>query len=426
MSRNRFEKGGVYLLTDRKGEAFEEEPAVYAGKHDSDMFHPSICAVCGDRLGGEGYHSFRLQGPDGLPMDMMIGEGCIRDRVEAVEADEQGGISEEDWQRVVAAFPNGGRWYGTFLHNCIAKPYIRDRKVAVGWGESVLGMPGVRFIMKTVDGLLDEGWALEAEKVVDSGRIDLLATHPERGTAVFDWKSDRAFGSCEAYVEQVKGYMAELNRMGMPSISGYILWITKEKKEYVPYDGHQTVIRNGRGGRNEATEKTRCTLRIDMNGGEGARKKNLTIETSDFRPEFASFYVPPCKPSKHNHEFDCFEAPPCREGDRPQYFSREDAEKGFHVSFVCSKKRRSFVLTAKWKIIRPFVCSLKVTQKTDWGDMSFFVSSLSKIDENGEDYVEFDVSEINGRLYRGILAHAMLADCEMPAGTKCEWLSEDL
>ena len=194
----------------------------------------------------------------------------------------------------------------------------------------------------------------------------------------------------------------------------------------MPYDGHQTVIRNGRGGRNEASTKTRCTLRIDMNGGEGVRRKNLTIETPDFRPEIATFYVKPSKPSKHNYEFDCFEAPPCREGDRPQYFSREDAEKGFHVSFVCSKKRRSFVLTAKWKIIRPFVCSLKVTQRTDWGDMSFLVSSFSKIDDNGEDYVEFDVSEINGRLYKGTIVHASLVDCVMPAGNRSEWSSEDL
>ncbi|MBO4348990.1 MAG: hypothetical protein J5812_05405 [Candidatus Methanomethylophilaceae archaeon] len=51
---------------------------------------------------------------------------------------------------------------------------------------------------------------------------------------------------------------------------------------------------------------------------------------------------------------------------------------------------------------------------------------MSRIDEAGNDYVDFDVSEINRRLGNAVLVHAKLVDTDMPVGTKDEWMSEDL
>ena len=313
----RFQIGRPYLLTDVKERVFDREPAVYVGRNDADMGRPSICAVCGEPLGAKGYASFLLMCPDGRGKDMIVGNGCLRDRIVTEEASTEGDTVMEAWERTVAEFPDCGRWYGTFLHNCIAKPYVRDRRVAEGWGEPVLALPGVRFIMDTVDGLCDEGWTLEAEKAVDSGRIDLLATHPDKGTVVFDWKSDKDFGGHDAYVEQVKKYMADLNRMGVPDISGCILWTDREEREPVPFDGPQVVAKK----KDVAESKTRCTLWIDMDGGEGMWRKRLTTETTDFRPEHATFHVPPCHPKKLFCEFSHFEAPSYKVGGSPQRFS---------------------------------------------------------------------------------------------------------
>lgn len=428
MSRERrFKFGRPYLLTDTKDRVFDREPAIYVGRRDSDMKRPTLCAVCGEPLGSKGYGSFFLMGPNGRGKDMMVGSGCLKDRIVEEDIPTTGTSFMDTWERTVAEFPSCGRWYGTFLHHCIAKPYVRDRKIAERWDESVLGLPGVRYIMEVVDELFDDGWSLDAEKVLECGRVDLLATHPEKGVLVFDWKSDKAFDSHEAYVEQVCGYMGELSETGMQNISGYIVWIMKEKKEHVLFRGPMGTVKDGGIPRKASSGPIQCKLAIDMDGGEGIRWKSRK-EHSRHRPfgDEVSFYIPKCRPSKRGYEFGSFEASPYREGERPQWFNMEDAEEGFYVSFICSDKRRSFSLAAKWKVVRPFECVLTVIQKTDWGDISSLVHSLSKIDDNGEDYVEFDVTEINRRLYRGILAHAALMDCELPSGTKSEWSSEDL
>lgn len=428
MSRsNRFQWGRPYLLTDTKERVFDGEPAIYVGRHDSDKERPTICAVCGEPLGSKGYGSFFLMGPNGRGKDMMVGNGCLRDRIDEEEIPVEGTTFKETWERTTIKFPNCGRWYGTFLHHCIAKPYVRDRMVAEGWDESILRLPGVKYIMRIVDELREEGWSLDAEKVLECGRVDLLATHPEKGTVVFDWKSDKAFDSHETYMEQVGRYMAELSEKGMENVTGYIVWITKEKKERVPYRSTSSSANEGRTHKASRSEPIRCSLSIDMDGGEGIKWKSRK-EHSHRRPygDEVSFYIPRCMPSRHGYEFAYYEASPYREGDLPQWFTMEDAEAGFYVNFICSDKRRSFSIKACWKRTRPFECFLEAIQKTGWGQSSFYVNCMSKIDEAGNDYVDFDVSEINRRLGNAVLVHAKLVDTDMPAVTKDEWMSEDL
>ena len=326
------------------------EVAVCVGKHDSDKERPTICAVCGEPLGASGYYSFCLRIPGGGFKDMMIGTGCIRDRIAEEELDIETGYSpKETLDLAMAEFPQSGRWYGTFLHHCIAKPYVRNKDNAERWDESILELPSVRYIMDTIDELRDKGWNLDAEKVLDCGSIDLLATHPEMGTLVFDWKSDLAFDNHAAYLQQVNRYMAELHAAGMRKISGYIIWIRDRRREYVPFEGAPDV---------EAVEprsyvpsqRIKCTLTIEMNGGSGIRRKTMT-EYSHHRTsgDAVFFYIPPCDPYRYGYEFDSFEASPCREGEHPQWFNGDDAREGLRLSFACSKKRHRFTLTAEWK-----------------------------------------------------------------------------
>ena len=119
MSRRRlFHFGTPYLLTDQKEKMFDKEPAICVGKKDSDMERPTLCAVCGEPLGATGYYSFFLMGPNGRGKDMMIGTGCVRDRIVSEELDIRGVSFMDTWNRVIAEFPKSGRWYGTFLHHC--------------------------------------------------------------------------------------------------------------------------------------------------------------------------------------------------------------------------------------------------------------------------------------------------------------------
>ena len=421
----RFQWGKPYLLTDMKEGVFDNEPAMFVGRKDSDMECPTMCAVCGQPLGAEGYDSFFFRSPNGRRKDMMIGKGCIRDRIMDREIDIEGDSFTDTWKRVVAEFPQSGRWYGTFLHHCIAKPYVRNRKVAEGWDESVLNLCGVRYIMETIDGLRDDGWDLDAEMRLDCGNVDLLATHPDRGTIVFDWKSDLSFENHEEYIDQVCRYMSELNMAGMRDITGYIVWITDRRLEQVTFKGDHIIVGDVASRSRTQSLPMKCTLTVDMDGGDGIRRKKMT-EYSHHRTygDEVSFYIPPFEPSKHGYDFMCFEAPPYREGQEPQRFDMMEVKDGIHVSFICSKKRRSFKMTGDWKRIRPFKCTLEVHQRID--GPYFFVGSMSEVDDEGNDYVEFDVSEINGRLNDRMMDHATLVDDGFPVGTKMEWESEEL
>ncbi len=428
MSRNRrFQFGKPYQLTDLKDGVFIDEPAIFVGKKDSDKERPTLCAVCGQPLGAEGYHSFFLMGLNGHGKDMMIGNGCIKDRIREKEIDIQGDSFMDTWNRVIAEFPKSGRWYGTFLHHCIAKPYVRNKKAAEKWDESIMKLPGVRYITKMIDDLRDEGWTLDAEKTLGCGNVDLLARHPEKGIIVFDWKSDLSFDNHAEYVEQVSRYMSEIGSTETQKITGYIIWVRDERREFVPYRETIKPIKQDKSHSSTPSSSIRCTLNIEMNGGQGIRRKKI-IGYSQHRPygEEVSFYIPPFEPWKYDHDFEYFEASPYREGDRMQPFNSSDAESGFRVNFICSKKRHSFDLTAYWKKTRPIRCLLGVYQGSTEFNPNFIIESLSQMDAERNEYAEFEVSEINNRLGTSAIAHATLIDDGTFVGTETEWLPEDL
>ncbi|WP_400227929.1 hypothetical protein [Methanomethylophilus alvi] len=351
MPKRRFDWGRPYLLTDLKEGVFRNELGVCVYKHDADKEHPNMCAVCGETLGSKDYYTFCLKIPGGGTKDMMIGTGCIRDRIRGEEADVEIGYSpKETLDLATTEFPQSGRWYGTFLHHCIAKPYVRNKENAENWDETILKLPGVRYIMDTIDELRDSGWKLDAEMVLDCGNVDLLATHPEKGTIVFDWKSDLSFDNHEAYIKQINRYMAELYTAGWQKISGYILWVRDRKREYVPFKDVSEITGEIKPRQYVPSQRIKCTLTVDMDGGEKICSKTIT-EYSHHRTygDEVFFYIPPCDPWKYGYVFDSFEASPYREEDRPQWFNASDAEEGLRLNFICSKKRHKFTLTARWK-----------------------------------------------------------------------------
>lgn len=351
MPKRRFDWGRPYLLTDLKEGVFRNELGVCVYKHDADKEHPNMCAVCGETLGSKDYYTFCLKIPGGGTKDMMIGTGCIRDRIRGEEADVEIGYSpKETLDLATTEFPQSGRWYGTFLHHCIAKPYVRNKENAENWDETILKLPGVRYIMDTIDELRDSGWKLDAEMVLDCGNVDLLATHPEKGTIVFDWKSDLSFDNHEAYIKQINRYMAELYTAGWQKISGYILWVRDRKREYVPFKDVSEITGEIKPRQYVPSQRIKCTLTVDMDGGEKICSKTIT-EYSHHRTygDEVFFYIPPCDPWKYGYVFDSFEASPYREEDRPQWFNASDAEEGLRLNFMCSKKRHKFTLTARWK-----------------------------------------------------------------------------
>ena len=351
MPKRRFDWGRPYLLTDLKEGVFRNELGVCVYKHDADKEHPNMCAVCGETLGAKDYYTFCLKIPGGGTKDMMIGTGCIRDRIGGEEADVEIGYSpKETLDLATTEFPQSGRWYGTFLHHCIAKPYVRNKENAENWDETILKLPGVRYIMDTIDELRDSGWKLDAEMVLDCGNVDLLATHPEKGTIVFDWKSDLSFDNHEAYIKQINRYMAELYTAGWQKISGYILWVRDRKREYVPFKDVSEITGEIKPRQYVPSQRIKCTLTVDMDGGEKICSKTIT-EYSHHRTygDEVFFYIPPCDPWKYGYVFDSFEASPYREEDRPQWFNASDAEEGLRLNFMCSKKRHKFTLTARWK-----------------------------------------------------------------------------
>ena len=351
MPKRRFDWGRPYLLTDLKEGVFRNELGVCVYKHDADKEHPNMCAVCGETLGSKDYYTFCLKIPGGGTKDMMIGTGCIRDRIRGEEADVEIGYSpKETLDLATTEFPQSGRWYGTFLHHCIAKPYVRNKENAENWDETILKLPGVRYIMDTIDELRDSGWKLDAEMVLDCGNVDLLATHPEKGTIVFDWKSDLSFDNHEAYIKQINRYMAELYTAGWQKISGYILWVRDRKREYVPFKDVSEITGEIKPRQYVPSQRIKCTLTVDMDGGEKICSKTIT-EYSHHRTygDEVFFYIPPCDPWRYGYVFDSFEASPYREEDRPQWFNTSDAEEGLRLNFMCSKKRHKFTLTARWK-----------------------------------------------------------------------------
>ena len=351
MPKRRFDWGRPYLLTDLKEGVFRNELGVCVYKHDADKEHPNMCAVCGETLGSKDYYTFCLKIPGGGTKDMLIGTGCIRDRIRGKEADVEIGYSpKETLDLATTEFPQSGRWYGTFLHHCIAKPYVRNKENAENWDETILKLPGVRYIMDTIDELRDSGWKLDAEMVLDCGNVDLLATHPEKGTIVFDWKSDLSFDNHEAYIKQINRYMAELYTAGWQKISGYILWVRDRKREYVPFKDVSEITGEIKPRQYVPSQRIKCTLTVDMDGGEKICSKTIT-EYSHHRTygDEVFFYIPPCDPWKYGYVFDSFEASPYREEDRPQWFNASDAEEGLRLNFMCSKKRHKFTLTARWK-----------------------------------------------------------------------------
>lgn len=425
MPRRRFDWGQAYLLTDRKELAFENEPAICVGKHDSDMKRPTICAVCGETLGAKDYYCFHMMGPAGRGYDMMIGGGCVRDRIKAVELDVESEYSpKETLNRIIADFPKSGRWYGTFLHHCIAKPYVRNKANAEKWDGSVLEMPGVRFIMGVIDNLRSEGWNLDAEMHLDCGNVDLLATHPERGTVVFDWKSDLCFANKEEYVRQINGYMAELHADGHRRISGYILWVRDGRKEYVPFTETEEATREIVTRTYVPSPRIKCTLGIYMDGGEDIGKKKMIEYTHHRRyGNEVFFYIPPFEPHRRGYEFVSFEASPYREGEHPQWFNSGDCEEGLRLTFMCTKKRHNFYLKAEWKRIRPFRCLLWVRMKNG---QFLQIDGGSVLGEDGRDYAEFDTAEINRCLPNGTAAVRAVLVNRGEDTVETSWKSEEL
>lgn len=428
MPRRLFNWGKPYLLTDLKERVFVDEPAVCVYKHDSDMKRPTMCAVCGEPLRSTGYYTFCMIDPSGYCRDMMIGGGCLRERISAKELNvEKGPSPKATLERIVVDFPQSGKWYGTFLHHCIAKPYVRNKANAEEWDESILKLPGVRYIMSVIDNLRDEGWKLDAEMHLECGNVDLLAVHPNKGTMVLDWKSDQCFDSKEAYFDQVNRYMAELHANGFPMISGYILWIKGERREYVPFRNIPNVPVEMKPCDYVPTPRIKCTLNIDMDGGEDIGRKRIS-EYSHHRTygDEVSFFIRPFEPERYGYEFVSFEAPPYREGERPQCFNGNDLEEGLRLGFICSKKRHTFAIKAEWRRMRPFECTLALFR----GNMRSYradhlLHCKSKIDEDGNDYAEFEVSQINRCLNREYITHAKLFHEENFEG-KDEWREEEL
>lgn len=422
MGNERFQWGTAYFLTDVKESVFVDEPAVYVGKKDSDMKHPTICAVCGEPLGAKGYATFCFKGPERC-IDMMIGNGCIKERIkeEMIEICETSPY--KTIKRIAEDFPQTGRWYGTFLHHHIAKPYVRNKDVSEKWNDSIVNLPGVRYIMDIIDELRNDGWNLDAEMRLDCGNIDLLATYPERGTIVFDWKSDLCYDNHQEYIEQIERYMSELSEAGWNNISGYILWIREKKKEYVKFTGNQRTDKSNAVHLNHSSY--RCKLAIQMNNGEEIRNKTSESHHRIYGDE-VSFHIPPCEPSRNGYEFCCFEASPYREGEHEQLFNMEDAMKGFWINFICSKKRHSFNLTATWKKIRPYPCRIEIIKMVNNRTTHVgFIDVMSKIDENDKDYVDLKISRIYN-LLDGLTLEKMALIDETTNENKMEWESEEL
>ena len=424
MSDRRFQWGTAYFLTDVKEGVFVDEPAVCVGKKDSDMGHPTICAVCGEPLGAKGYTTFCFKGPK-YNIDMMIGNGCIKERIKEKEIDICNKSPYDTLKTIVTDFPQTGRWYGTFLHHNIAKPYVKNKKNAEKWDESTLNLPGVKYIMDVIDNLRDNGWNLDAEMRLDCGNVDLLATRPE-GTIVFDWKSDLCFDNHETYIEQVEKYMSELNNNGWNNISGYILWIREEKEEYVRFSGNNThAVKNNRSG--NSSPSIRCTLKIEMNGGDGIKKKTISSESYHrVYGDEVSFYIPSYNLSRHGYDFSYFEATPYREGEHEQFFDENTTSQGFRVNFLCSNKRRTFTLTAFWKKIRPYGCTIILKRKDDNKRLPLnFINVMSSIDEENKDYIDLEISKINDEFKGSIIKHISLID-EDTGTTRIDWDSDKI
>lgn len=427
MVRNRrFNWGHVYLLTDLKDGVFVDEPAVCVGKKDCDENCPNMCAVCGQPLKSTNYSSFCMRGIDGHFLDVMIGSGCIKERIREKETDIYDRSPYGALIMAMGEFPTTGRWYGTFLHHCIAKPYVRNKKIIDCWDNSILKLPGVRYIIDTIDNLRDAGWSLDAEMRLDCGNIDLLAMHPDKGTIVYDWKSDLCFDNVEAYRNQINQYMFELNKAGYGKISGYILWIRDKRKEEVPFTGIQ-LESNCLDTRSKTHSfPIKCTLTIEMNGGTGIRKKKMT-EYSHHRiyGDQVGFYIPLADLYKPGYELAYFEASPYRDGEREQLIADYEIEDGFWINFICSKKRHSFNLAVYWKKKRPYLCLvvLKKIVKDQCSTLAVF-QSMSKINEEKKDYVELDVSEINHKLENSKITHAIFID--ESGSVKMEWGPKEL
>ncbi len=427
MSRKRlYDWGEPYLLTDLKEGVFQKEPAVCVGKHNSDMMRPTICAVCGEPLGSKGYYSFFLLGPNGNGKDMMIGRGCLKDRIKSEKIDILHDRNPRNTlDKIVTKFPTSGRWYGTFLHHCIAKPYVRNEKVAENWDESILRLPGVRYIMEIIDKLRNEGWELDAEMLLENGRVDLLATHPEKGAIVYDWKTDQSFDSHDAYVAQVNGYLSELYKAGMQKIMGYIVWILSKQLEPVLLKDTPLIEGKYKPVQYVPSPVMACSLTVDMDGGEGIDRKKWREESHRrLYGDEVFFFIPPCDPYKQGYEFSHFEASPYREGEHAQAFNWSDLEDGLRLRFICSKKRRSFFLKAYWAKKRPFTCTLNVTQVKATPRV-FTITSQSKM-EDGVDFAEFDVSKISEKLHGESLIRATLIESGSFRNSKTEWGPEDL
>lgn len=351
--------------------------------------------MCGQPIGAEGYHTFYLGLPDGKGRDMMIGSGCVRDRIRAEEVDAPGEGFMDIWHSVQGKFPTSGSWYGTFLHHCIAKPYVRDSSVAKRWDESVLGLPGARYVMGLIDQLRDEGYALDAEVSLDCGQVDLLATHPEKGDVVFDWKSDVRFDNHGEYVAQVSRYLSELRDSGHGDIMGYIVWVRDGRLEPVVLSESETHGEETPTERRAPSAPVSCSLTVDLDGGEGVRGIRRTAQSRRRAyGDEVSFYFQPGRPEKTGYEFLSYEASPYRVGGALQAFDGSDADGGFSVSFICSEKRRAFRISAQWKKVRPAKCRLLVF--SEYMECELSARPLEYTDDGG--VVEFDVDEINGLL----------------------------
>lgn len=373
---------------------------MYLGRFDSTNDVPSICAMCGEPLIGERYHLFRFGINSTEHHDMMFGHGCMKNRIIAFPLNLVSNSDENVWVQLYERFPNAGRWYGTFIHHHIAKPYSQNQSIKEKWSENLLELPGVRCIISTIDCLINEGYSLHAEMKLESGIADLVCIRDD-SIVVIDWKTDIDTENLETHKKQISNYMLDLcNDNRSTPVRGYICYIREGKAEPVHITSsellgltpHENVDVNDDGSIIEIGEPVECKLTIDMDGGEGVRRKiRKETETIKRYGTEVTFWVRAYNPYKEGYEFQCFKCDPYRAGQCERYFYMEDLKKAIPISFITGKRRHTFRMKAVWKKVRSTYCCYLKVPITDKINETLFSKSCI---EDETDSVNFSINDI--------------------------------